>query len=410
MASVLLKPGKGDFVRKALPGGGDEELCLCAWNADFSEQGCINQVFVKHLQEVIDNHGGYAKGNFDNYRQRGEVNGRCCYCYGMRKNGGKVTAKTVDEKTIRDFKRKKPRYVRLGKLTECGHPYYYQTLVAFLELCKEFGTAVIFPTKDLPFGIEGAQDTRRYTKNEDTTVARLAESVRMAAGRDLAQILIGAKTSLHYSFGYDRLEPGAVSQGFTSKWRLEQALQYHQCEVNVSLTVVCDVTQSFDGNADVGSSIKEALRAKEKSGINVRILPLRPNSELVAQFIRGVPFGSLTNNGYHQTMPLGLDLGLGRAEIQYCQAPFRLRANNSAAPSYFHPDFKNLVDGGIGVCGAVGNTEYCDLCNTNTCLGKRICLPLNEIARLVFKERVPKRPNAARRALRDHPHFELEFK
>ena len=38
------------------------------------------------------------------------------------------------------------------------------------------------------------------------------------------------------------------------------------------------------------------------------------------------------------------------------------RGNNEGDPRFMHADFEDLVKQGVGVCGRVGNLEYCDYC------------------------------------------------
>jgi adenylate kinase len=48
----------------------------------------------------------------------------------------------VDNVTREYFEKTEMEYVRLGKKTETGHPYYIPVLMDFLRLCKEFDTLI----------------------------------------------------------------------------------------------------------------------------------------------------------------------------------------------------------------------------------------------------------------------------
>ena len=60
------------------------------------------------------------------------------------------------------------------------------------------------------------------------------------------------------------------------------------------------------------------------------------------------------------------------------QKPFR-KEKNKRIPRYFHSDFKKLVDEGMGVCGTIGESEYCDDCNLTD---RRLVFPVSELAPL----------------------------
>jgi len=276
--------GKGEAVRRRLPDGRIIPICECFYNIDASD-GCISQVPVELLKEVVDNDGKYAEGNFRRYKAEGVTRrGRCYYCYAYA-NTGNVRPRVVNGRTRQDFEKYTPKVIRLGKLTELGHPYYYDALSGILDLCEEFGVGIIFPNKMFPFGIQGARETARYARGGNDIAARIAEEREMPSGEKLAEKLRGIHNrsygvTLMYSTGWDCFEPGAVSQGFTNQWRIEQAIKYFKEGINTSLTLVCDVTGSIDLNEQRGSCIKSALNAREE-GLNVRLLPLRPPSREV---------------------------------------------------------------------------------------------------------------------------------
>ena len=51
----------------------------------------------------------------------------------------------------------------------------------------------------------------------------------------------------------------------------------YEAGVNTSLTAVVDVTSSIEENAERGSVIMDAMETHANTGINFRLLPLRPN-------------------------------------------------------------------------------------------------------------------------------------
>ena len=268
MASLRLTPGKADFVKRKRADGTIQDVCLLKWNVDFS-QGCIAQVHPCHLDEVLANNGKYAPGNYDRYRADKTGDKRCKYCYAWKKNSGPVLSRTVDKWTRKDFEEHRPKFVRFGKNSEPGHPFYFSEFMKAVDLCTEFGARPIITTKMLPFGIEGARETANYANNGNDYISRFTERQNMPSGKEIAAKLIDARTSLLFSLGYDQIELGPRLQGFSNQWRLEQARKYHSTGVNTSLTVVCDVTDSIENNVSRGSFIKHALEEKSTSGINI---------------------------------------------------------------------------------------------------------------------------------------------
>ncbi len=344
--SVRLKEGKGAFVRRALANGGVENVCECIWNADFSFRGCIAQVHGDYLNEVLRNGGQYDAGTIPAKWALKGVDHTCDYCYAYG-NWGKVGSRVVDDMTRRDFEQSKPEYVRLGKDTECGHDSYIPALMDFLDLCKEFGSKVIFPTKMLGYRHDVAQ--------------KLAENGGV----------------VHRSIGGDRYESGAVSQGYTNSWRVEQARLDSLAGVNEDLTIVCDVTRSILDNQKSGFYVAEALKASEEFGIPVRFIPLRLNAERLARKVTGQSMQGLRDT--NTPLP-GYEVPL--------RGLWRTRGNNELAPNSLHPDFQRLYDEGIGICGEVGDLEYCDKCNLSPGKPIRIVFPLSQKPKVVYDRKV----------------------
>ncbi|HIJ14456.1 TPA: hypothetical protein HA371_06985 [Candidatus Woesearchaeota archaeon] len=395
MVAVTFSKGKAEFVKRKMPDGTVQDVCLCAHNVDFSVNWCIAQVPVHLLDEVIHHKGGYAPGKLTDYIKQGVSDNRCTYCYDKRVNHGKVTPREVNQRTREEFETKKPEIIRIGKSTESGHPYYYPVLIDFLNLCREFKTRVIFTTKAFPFGLQGALETTDFAEKRNDSIARLAKSVNMASGEELAERLIGINATLLYSVSNDSFEYGMVSQGFTNQWRINQAVKYHSQKVNTSLTIVCDVTQSIDENDKRGFALKRGLEERDKTGINIRILPIRINSDELALKVTGKNMRILRDHGHHGTKPL-----FETDSPSNGLAPYKRRGNNELFAGYFHSDFQNLFDSGIGVCGAVGDYEHCDKC---LLCPEKVRFPLKDIPKIIYDQKPGKRPSAEGRALRKHP-------
>jgi hypothetical protein len=264
----------------------------------------------------------------------------------------------VNDKTQADFEEYHPEFVRLGKVAEAGHSFYQELLIEFLELCRQFGTRVILPTKMLTF---------------DNQLAELFQ--------ETGSVLI-------YSIGYDKLEKGACSQGYANEWRIEQAQQYASKGVNATLTLVCDITSSIKQNAKHGSAAEKALKARTKE-LTMRILPLRLNSRKVAYAVTGKDWDDLI---YKQVDPSenvlpGFEENVEEVRQDMEQRPYALRGNNEAYPRYFHADFKDLIARhNLGVCGRVDDMEYCDKCNLFG--DARIVFPVSELAEVVYDRKI----------------------
>ncbi len=330
MVSVRLRRGKGDFHIRLNPDSGEKEnTCLCIYNVDFST-GCLAQVPGKDLLDIVTkNNGCYPKEELLSLREAfGKIpDKRCDYCYAMRHNSGRAIPSEVDEKTLADFKEHRPEVVRLGKNTEVGYQLYRKPLVDFLELCKEFGTKIIMPTKVLEFD------------------PLLVDLLKEVGG------------TIHYSIGYDKLEQGPGSQGFYNQWRIEQAEAYHQNGVNTALTILCDVTASIEENDFRGSEIKYALDSLPS--LPKRILPMRLTSRYVAKIVTGYDWDDLKNPKQLTFETLEKYSPEMRERLQ--RTPYTQRGNNDFTPQEYHSDFQPFMDRNFS-CGPIGETERCDNC------------------------------------------------
>lgn len=371
MVSIKLTSGKAEFVKRKV---GDKiiEVCLNKYNADFSFN-CMGQVHGGNLIEVINNNGAYSKGSIQIYRKKGIYDCRCFYCFakllggkkGRRGNLGKVTPKTIGKRTREEFEKYQPKIIRLGKLTECGHPFYVPLFMDYLELCEEFGSRVIMINKMLPFGKQGIRSINLPRELKK----------KIPVGEKIAEKFKETNSVIHYSLGWDDLEIGACSQGFTNKWRIQQAERFYKERVNTTLTSVCDVTGSIKKNVGQGSSIRDVLKSREKTGITFRIIPVRIISKKVAPKITGFDWEVLQNPFINYLFPDG-------KVLEDLRQKYRRRGDSQLVPMYFHPDFQSLINEGIGVCGNVGNYEYCDKCNLFG--DERIVFPVSELVKVKY--------------------------
>jgi hypothetical protein len=369
--------GKGASVRRKV-NNKVENVCLCWYNIDGS-RGCVSQVPVELMREVVSvGTGMYADGNFRKYKREGIIlNQKCSYCYGRWLNNRNIFPRAVNEKTRASFEKHKPDFVRGGKFTEIGHPYFYKNFMAVLDLCNEFGSRLIFTTKAFPFGLRGARETQKYARNRNTIITEIAESMKMMNGERLAEKLIDNKSSLLYGLGFNTLEQGLCSQGFTDAWKIKQTQYFHKEGVNVSLTVVADLGQSIEENSRLGSLIKKALKLRER-GLNVRLLPLRINSRDISEFLYGCGYKGIIFDG--QPIVKRTEHMLAFPVIDGVEMKPYMHKNNvnrqELIVKHPHKDFQELIDDGIGVCGQVGDYEHCDKCNM---FDERIKFPVSEL-------------------------------
>jgi len=364
--SIRLFGGKAEFLKVNAPTG-IESICLCEYNADLAD-GCMAQVRGDKVEEVIANNGKYAsKENFVKYLKQGITNHRCTYCYAKRYNGGRTTPKKVDKNTRKDFEEIKPKFVRLGKRTEGGHYFYQDNLFEFLDLCEEYKTKAIFPTKMLPF---------------DEKMAELLESTGSV---------------VNYSICSDKAETGCASQRYSNNWRIEQAKLYSWAGVNTTLTVTCDVTSPIWENSKQGFSIIQVLKASEEEDLTLRLLPLRIPSKSVANHLLGRQWENILyrEKDIVKNILPNMESEISRANREVEAKPYVRRGNNELMPRFFHPDFQQLVDSGIGVCGQVGELEYCDKCNLKE--DTRLVIPVSEFIPIVYDKSMKMRNKKMRK-------------
>ncbi len=342
--------GKSDFLIWRHPDGTEEKVCVQGTNAEVAEN-CIAQVYgLDRVQEVIENKGRYTKENLSLYRSEGTLDMRCFYCSQRRVNWGPTPPRQVTKKTKDDFERIRPKTLRIGKNTEPGHPYYRESLLCLMALCAEYETQAIITTKMLEFD-----------------------------GR-LLEIVKETDSVIQYSFGSDQLESGAVSQGFTNLWRLEQAIRYQEAGAHTTSIIVCDLAQSIDQNIALGFPLEEIIEAERKYGITKRLLPLRINSDKLSMIITGKPLRDIVApTQYGNEMQEGFDF-----EVQEIPRPYGRRGNNETYIREVHPDFQEMIDDGTGICGRIGDLEYCDKCDLEG--DTRVIFPVDEIVKVEYEK------------------------
>jgi hypothetical protein len=173
---------------------------------------------------------------------------------------------------------------------------------------------------------------------------------------------------VNYSICRDASEDGAVSQGFSNLWRIQEAERYANAGVNTTLTLTCDVTSSIKENTKRGFTVEEVLQSQRR-GMTIRLLPLRINSKKFCYEATEKKWGEIIKPANNQYF---LNLGF---EWRYIK-----KGSNEAIPLFFNDDFQKLVNENTGVCGRVGEVEYCDLCNLQE--GARIFFPISKLVQV----------------------------
>ena len=191
--------------------------------------------------------------------------------------------------------------------------------------------------------------------------------------KEVADKIIENAGFLNFSIGNDRLEPGAVSHGFTNNWRIEQAEKYFSSGVNTALTMTFDVTDSIENNEKRGFTIRDALN----SSVEVkRIIPMRLTSAKVALQVTGIERKDLLNPYGAVGHMEGLNKYPTEIQERIMKRPYIKRENNDLVANFIHPDFAEF-EKQIRICGQIGEYEYCDKCNL---LPDRIKFHISEVA------------------------------
>jgi len=350
MLEIRLVSGKGDFVRRKTSNE-DEEVCLCNYNADVSE-GCPSQVPPSLFKEVMENNGKYSEETRERcIKENGKLPDlRCTYCYAKRHNGKNIAPKFLGDKTREDFERIKPQFVRLNKNTEFGHPIYRDKLMQFLDLCNEYKSRAIFPTKMLEFD------------------------------KIIAEKLMENGGLLSYSQGNRLMEPGVNAQGFTNKWRTKQAERYYDMGVNTALTMALDITDSIENDEKRGFYVEEVLNSRVEVK---RIIPMKLTSAKVALLVTGIERKDLINPLRGIGHIKGWEKYPEKIQERIMSVPYFIRRNNDMVANYVHSDFKKFEEN-IRICGQVGEYEYCDKCNLYP---DRIKFHVSELVEIEYAQR-----------------------
>ncbi len=351
MAEVRLTKGKGDFVKWQTKEG-IVQVCLCVYNADVAS-GCVSQVPPKLLESVMENKGLYTEETKESsIKKYGKLpDGRCIECYSKRKNKGNIFPKEVDLKTKKDFKTYSPEVLRLSRDTEFGHEIYRKTLHELLDLCTEYNTRVIFPTKMLEFD------------------------------KEIGKKIKGLEGIISFSLGNKFTQKGVNSYGFTDKWRIKQAEKYEDFGVNTTLTLVADITDSIENNEERGFPVLDFLNSYVKTK---RIIPIRLISKKVALMATGIEWEDLLNpegvmghiQGWEKYTPEQQQRILSKLYIK--------RDNGDLVANFVHEDFKEF-EKNMRFCGQIGEFEYCDKCNL-TPENEFVKFPISEIYKVTYKD------------------------
>ena len=414
-SSLIIKPGgKGETVIRRLEDGTEDRVCNNNYSGDGCT-GCIGRIPVELLGEVIENFGTYSKERIDRYtankknkyindswtpngycieevteeyKKKGEIppkelcsetgyalpKEQCVYCYAQGYNAGNVTPREITKKTLESLTVENPDIIRFGKKTEFGHPFHWKTFKDIFGIINDRNIQWILPNKMLTYGIEGAKELSKFSRGNNDIVYQMAKNIGLLSGEEVADIM-GPNGSLNFSIGNDRMELGPCSQGFTNEFRITQGIKFYQNgPMNTSLWCAVDVTHSIKHNAEMGNSIRDALDAMEKYGIPVRILPLKIKSDVTSRLATGKSRKELMQEESKNQILLGDEHKIRSSKY------FAVKRNGELSPKEMHPDFQNLRDEhGLGFCGLVGETEYCDKCNLPGMENERISFPANEL-------------------------------
>jgi hypothetical protein len=249
------------------------------------------------------------------------------------------------------------KFIRFGKRTEVGATYNRPQLTTILEACKETGARPIFPTRFLEFS------------------------------KELVPLLKATKTQLLSSLGYDELEPWIRFYGFDNNWRMEQARKYREAGVNANIYLTIEAT-----NAPTEENMR-VISFGQRHNIPIQLLPVRINTEEVAQAITGQSKRSLLQSVDQTTYEL-----IGNKVI----GGYERYGNSTISPLYIHGSWLKMVDGSNGfirLCHHNSETLWCGGCFQ---LPKGFEKPMPE----VILARIKKKP---RRKKRRNDTLELEF-
>jgi hypothetical protein len=233
--------------------------CGLEGNIDFGK-GCIsswipfnnNSKFDSSTQSFI----GYAAIPW----------AECDYCYaGRRHKSFPKTIHDLDKTELRnlisgDFspgfsvnkKLGRPiSILRFGKRTEVGDKLFRGDLINTLEIMVDYNTKGVIPTKFLDFDI------------------------------NLINLLKKTKTVILYGIGFPEFEKGAVMQGKTNEYRIEQMSEYRNSGVNA-----VPYLHIFGGDSPTKRDL-DYISYFKKRNIPIQLLPIRFSSKKVFNEMTG---------------------------------------------------------------------------------------------------------------------------
>lgn len=229
----------------------------------------------------------------------------CDYCYAKylyRRDPKAYKVKEIKESEFKKIADQYPAHIlRLGKNFECGHKKSREALYQVLEYCAKYKMRPVVTSKLLEFD------------------------------KKVADLVIKAEGIVHISIGRDEDEIGAVKQGATNAWRLQQAVKYKKYKCPTQIRIVADITMPMT------KFHKKAVKAMGGSS-GVLLTPLHYTSKDHFESMRK----DLT---WEQSKEAGL--------FTYVKGDLR--------PTSFHADWDQTKER----CGVVGGREYC-----NNCVGK----------------------------------------
>jgi len=196
-AKRLIDGGKQWFVPE----------CLLGANIDFGK-GCIASFIPGETPQLL------GDNLIDWYSAPWAECGYPCYASRMHKPFPKTVHK-IDPKRLEalllgefcpDFGSDEPLgrlvdILRFGKRTESYNLLFKDNFMATLGIMAKTGTRGVIPTKFLPFD------------------------------KEIAKLLKQTKSVVLYGVGFDELEKGAVMNGCSNEWRLEQMIKYNESGV-----------------------------------------------------------------------------------------------------------------------------------------------------------------------------------
>jgi len=271
-------------VAKIVGGKGQHyEMCVLDFNLDIESGVCA----------VALN----SKGKADRDKA-------CDYCYAAylyKKDPDAYKVKEIKESEFKKIADQYPAHIlRIGKNFECGSKISREALYQVLEYCAKYKMRPVVTSKLLEFD------------------------------KKVADLVIQAEGIVHISLGRDEDETGAVSQGATNEWRLQQAVKYRKYKCPTQVRIVADITMPMT------KFHKKAVKVMGGSS-GVLLTPLHYTSK--------EHFESMRTDTWEQVKAAGL--------FTYAKGDLR--------PNQFHTDWDQTKER----CGVVNGREYC-----NNCVGR----------------------------------------